>query len=91
MENIELTALFIVFLLLCVCVPLFHFVILFLLPDVMGWTMVCDCCISWLYHGCSPVREIFHSLKLVDYLQIQGNKPLFDYYIWAATRENLSS
>ena len=28
-----------------------------------------------LLHGCAYVREIIHSLKLVDYLPIQTHKP----------------
>ena len=29
---------------------------------------------------CPPVREIIHSLKLVDYLLIQADKPWYNYY-----------
>ena len=29
---------------------------------------------------CPPVQEIIHSLKLVDYLLIQVDKPLYNYY-----------
>ena len=28
-----------------------------------------------------PVRKIIHSLKLVDYLHVQADKPLYNYYI----------
>ena len=34
-----------------------------------------------LYHGLSPVREIIHQLKLVDYLLEQADKQLFNYYL----------
>ena len=30
---------------------------------------------------CPPVREIIHSLKLVDYLHVQADKPWYNYYI----------
>ena len=30
---------------------------------------------------CSPLREIIHSLKLVDYLHIQADKQRYNYYI----------
>ena len=33
------------------------------------------------YHGCPPVRKIIHSLKLVDYLHIQVDKPWYNYYL----------
>ena len=29
---------------------------------------------------CPPVREIIHSLMVVDYLLIQKDKPLYNYY-----------
>ena len=32
--------------------------------------------IKELYHVCSPVRKIIHSLKLVDYLHTQADNPL---------------
>ena len=28
-----------------------------------------------LYHVCPPVRKIIHSLKLVDYLNVQADNP----------------
>ena len=34
--------------------------------------------IKQLYHFCPPVREIIHSLKLVDYLHVQADKPLYN-------------
>ena len=37
--------------------------------------------ITWLYHGCPHVQEINHSLKLVDYLLIQVNKPWYKCYL----------
>ena len=33
-----------------------------------------------LYHVCPPVRKIIHSLKLMDYLHIQVDKPWYNYY-----------
>ena len=30
---------------------------------------------------CPPVREIIHSLKLLDYLPVQADKPWYNYYI----------
>ena len=37
--------------------------------------------INKLYHVCPPVRKIIHSLKLVDYLHVQADKPCYNYYI----------
>ena len=37
--------------------------------------------IKLLYHVCSPVRKIIHSLKLVDYLHIQADNPWYNYYL----------
>ena len=34
-----------------------------------------------LYHVCPTVRKIIHSLKLVDYLNVQADKPWYNYYI----------
>ena len=34
-----------------------------------------------MYHVCQPVREIIHSLKLVDYLHVQADNPCYNYYI----------
>ena len=31
---------------------------------------------------CPPVREIIHSLKLVDYLLVQADKPWLKHYEW---------
>ena len=30
---------------------------------------------------CPPVREIIHSLKLVDYLLVNVHKPLYNFYL----------
>ena len=38
--------------------------------------------IKKLYHVCPPVRKIIHSLKLVDYLHIQENMPLYSYSLY---------
>ena len=32
------------------------------------------------YHVCPPVREIIHSLKLVDYLHVQADNPWYNFY-----------
>ena len=37
--------------------------------------------IKYLYHVCPPVRKIIHSLKLVDYLHVQADKPWYNYYL----------
>ena len=37
--------------------------------------------IKTLYHVCLPVRKMFHSLKLVDYLHVQMDNPWYNYYI----------
>ena len=37
--------------------------------------------IKLLYHVCPPVRKIIHSLKLVDYLHVQADKPWYNYYV----------
>ena len=34
-----------------------------------------------LCYVCPPVRKIIHSLKLVDYLHVQPDKPWYNYYI----------
>ena len=34
---------------------------------------------------CPPVRKIIDSLKLVDYLHVQANKPWYNYYLFIAT------
>ena len=34
-------------------------------------------------HVCLPVRKIIHSLKLVDYLHVQADKPWYNYYVVA--------
>ena len=39
------------------------------------------CGIKKLYHVCPPVRKIIHSLKLVDYLHVQGDNPWYNYYL----------
>ena len=38
-------------------------------------------CIKKLYHVCSPVRKIIHSLKLVDYLHVQADNPWYNFYV----------
>ena len=42
--------------------------------------------IKYLYHIFPPVREIIHSLKLMDYLHVQADKPWYNDYIvdWPA-------
>ena len=37
--------------------------------------------IKQLYHVCPPVRKIIHSLKLVDYLNVQADNPWYNYYL----------
>ena len=37
--------------------------------------------IKYLYHVCPPVRKIMHSLKLVDYLNVQADNPWYNYYL----------
>ena len=32
--------------------------------------------------GCPPVRKIIHSLKLVDYLNVQADNPWYNYYVY---------
>ena len=32
-----------------------------------------------------PVREIIHSLKLVDYLHVQADNPWYNYYLYHFT------
>ena len=39
--------------------------------------------IKQLYHVCPPVREIIHSLKLVDYLHVQADNPWYNHYLKA--------
>ena len=34
------------------------------------------------YHDCPPAREIIHSLKLADYLQVQAARPEYNYYLF---------
>ena len=34
--------------------------------------------IKLVYHVCPPVRKIIHSLKLVDYLHVQADKPWYN-------------
>ena len=36
--------------------------------------------INWVYHGCAHVREITHSLKLVDYPHAHTDKPWYNHY-----------
>ena len=33
-------------------------------------------------HVCPPVRKTIHSLKLVDYLHAQADKPWYNYYLF---------
>ena len=37
--------------------------------------------IKKFYHVCPPGRKIIHSLKLVDYLHVQADNPLYNYYV----------
>ena len=37
---------------------------------------------NYLYHVFPPVRKIIHSLKLVDYLHVQADKPWYNYYLF---------
>ena len=37
--------------------------------------------IRQLLYGCAYVREIIHSLKLVDYLPVHTNKPYNNLYL----------
>ena len=30
---------------------------------------------------CPPIWELFHSLKLVDYIHVQADKPWYNYYV----------
>ena len=41
--------------------------------DVGGMKLLC--------HVWPPVRKIIHSLKLVDYLHVQVDKPWYNYYL----------
>ena len=52
------------------------FVHLYVSSWIRGQTM------SYTYHVCPPVREIIHSLKLVDYLHEQAYKPWYHYYMY---------
>ena len=38
--------------------------------------------IEQLYHDCPHVRNIIHSLKLVDYLHVQADNPWYNYYMY---------
>ena len=38
--------------------------------------------IQYLYLVCQPVRKIIHWLKLVDYLHVQADNPLYNYYLY---------
>ena len=37
--------------------------------------------IKQLHHVSPPVREIIHSLKLVEYLYVQADNPRYNYYM----------
>ena len=37
--------------------------------------------IKWLYYVCPHVGKIIDSLKLKNYLQVQGYNPCYNYYI----------
>ena len=37
--------------------------------------------IKYIYHVCSPVRKIIHSLKLVDDLHVQADNQCYNYYL----------
>ena len=41
--------------------------------------------IKWLYRLCPPVRKKIHSLRLVDYLHVQVDKPWYNYYVFVGT------
>ena len=43
-----------------------------------------------LLHGCAYVREIIHSLKLVDYLRVHTHKPYYNLHIFLKTKGLLS-
>ena len=34
-----------------------------------------------LFTTCPTIRKIIHSLKLVDYLHVQADNPLYNYYV----------
>ena len=40
------------------------------------------CVIKKLYHVCPPVRKVIHSLKLVDYFNVQADNPWYNYYLY---------
>ena len=51
-----------------------------------NYLVMCEVCtdiggIKLLYHGCPPVRELIHSLKLVNHLQIQADKTWYNHYM----------
>ena len=38
--------------------------------------------IKYLYHVCPPVRKIIHSLKLMDYLNVQADNPWYNIHMY---------
>ena len=46
--------------------------------------------IKQFYHVCPYVRKIIHSLKLVDYLHVQADKPWYNYYIMLKCQQLLT-
>ena len=38
--------------------------------------------IKRLYYVCLPVCKVIHSLKLVDYLNVQADNPWYNYYLF---------
>ena len=49
-------------------------------------------CGSTMHHACPPVREIVHSLKLLDYLHVLSVKLLHDpKEFWVCTKFSLLS
>ena len=39
---------------------------------------------------CLPVWELIHSLKLVDYVLLRGDKPWYNYYLTVIYKEGFS-
>ena len=44
--------------------------------------------IKLLYHVCPAVRKIIHSLKLVEYLHVQADKPWYNFNINISNASN---
>ena len=47
--------------------------------------------IKQLYLVWPPVHKIIHSLKLVDYLQVQADNPWYNCYVTAEMRHSLAT